>query len=144
MSSRPQVSPTTDYENSYDHNMFESNSRIDSRSQRAAAISCPSVLLVGRNASWGKSVLRRFQKFGCELALVTPQIVTSQYVRNGGHNLILLDSTVSSEQRRQLASELIGSEVSIFYTFPVENDCWWLPVLRRGGGLPRLPGISQE
>src|ERR1700733_2785418 len=128
MSSRPQLSSPLGYEQC----MFENNSSLISRSQGAAAIVCPSVLLVGRNGSWGMSALRSFEKFECQLAFAAPQLVTSNYVRNGAYNLILLDSSVSPEQRRQLVSELIGTEVSIFYTFPVENGCWWLPTLRRG------------
>ncbi len=118
MSSRPQLSPAIDYE----HSMFENNSSLNSRSQSATAVSCPNILLVGRNGSWGKLVLKSLTKFESDLSFVAPQIVTSEYIKNGAYNLILLDSTVSPEQRRQLASELAGWNVSIFYTFPVEND----------------------
>jgi hypothetical protein len=128
MSSGPQVSPAI----SYEPGMFETNSSLTPHSRGATAISCPSVLLVGRSGSWGTLVLKSLEKFECELFFVAPQTVTSEYVRRGAYNLILLDSTVPPEQRRQLASELIGSEASIFYTFPVENGCWWLPTLRRG------------
>ena len=128
MSSGPQVSPTIGYE----PGMFETNSSPTPHSRGATAISGPSVLLVGRNGSWGTLVLKSLEKFECELFFVAPQTVTSEYVRKGAYNLILLDSTVPAEQRRQLATELIGSEASIFYTFPVENGCWWLPTLRGG------------
>jgi len=65
-------------------------------------------------------------------------------VRRGTYNLILLDSTVAPEQRRQLASELIGSGVSIFYTFPVENGCWWLPTLRHGQDCHGAPAFRRS
>jgi hypothetical protein len=140
MSSRPQLSP----EIGYRHNMFEKNSSSASRSQPATAISSPSVLLVGRNGSWGTLVLKSLEKFGSELFFEPPQTVTSEYVRMGAYNLILLDSTVSPEQRRQLASELLGSNVSIFYTFPVENGCWWLPTLRRGKNCHGTPAFRRN
>lgn len=140
MSSRPQISPAI----SYEQNMFEKNSSPTSRSQGATAISCPSVLLVGRNGSWGTPVLKSLEKFGTELLFVAPQTVTPEYVRKGAYNLILLDSTVPSEQRRQLASELIGSEASIFYTFPVENGCWWLPTLRDGKDCHGTPAFRRN
>jgi hypothetical protein len=140
MSSRPQLSP----EIGYRHNMFEKNSLSVSRSQSATAISSPSVLLVGRNGSWGTLVLKSLEKFGSELFFEAPHTVTSEYVRMGAYNLILLDSTVSPEQRRQLASELLGSNVSIFYTFPVENGCWWLPTLRRGKNCHGTPAFRRN
>lgn len=140
MSGRLQVSPAIGYESC----MFETNSSLTARSQGAVAISCPSVLLVGRNGSWGTLVLKSLKKFESELSFAAPQAVTSEYVRKGAFNLILLDSTVSPEQRRQLASELIGSEASIFYTFPVENDCWWLPTLRHGQDCHGAPAFRRN
>jgi hypothetical protein len=128
MSSKPQLSPEVVFEPS----TFENKSSLDSRSHSATAISCPSVLLVGRNGSWGKPVLKSLEKFGAELSFAPPQTVTPEHVRKAAFNIILLDSTVLPEQRRQLASELAGSSISIFYSFPVENGCWWLPTLRHG------------
>jgi len=140
MSSRPQLSPAIGYE----HSTFENNSSLNSRPQGATAVSCPSVLLVGRNGSWGKLVLKSLVKFESDLSFVAPQLVTTEYVKKGAYNLILLDTTVSPEQRRQLASELLGSNVSIFYTFPVENGCWWLPTLRRGQDCHGTPAFRRN
>jgi hypothetical protein len=128
MSSGPQVSPAI----GYPPGTFEKKSMLTSRSQAATAVSCPTILLVGRNGSWGTSVIKSLEKFGSELFFMPPQGVTPEYVRKQLFHPVLLDSTVSAEQRRQLASDLIGSGVSIFYTFPVENGCWWMPTLRRG------------
>src|ERR1700730_6762734 len=105
MSSKPQLSPVVDFEAS----MFENKSSLISRSHGATAISCPSVLLVGRNGSWGKPVLKSLEKFGAELSFAPPQTVTPEHVRKGAHNIILLDSTGPPEQRRQLACALAGS-----------------------------------
>jgi hypothetical protein len=140
MSSRPQLSPVKVYE----HPMFESNSSLIPHSGGTVAVSCPNILLVGRNGSWGTLVLKSLEKFGSELSFAAPQTVTAEYVRNGAYSLILLDSTVSPEQRRQLASELAGSSVSIFYTFPVENGCWWLPTLRAGQDCHGAPAFRRN
>jgi hypothetical protein len=140
MSSRPQLSPEVSYERS----MFDTNSLLTPNSEGTVAVSCPNVLLVGRSGSWGTLVLKSLEKFGSELSFAAPQTVTSEYVRNGAYNLVLLDSTVPPEQRRQLASELLGSSVSIFYTFPVENGCWWLPALRRGHDCHGAPAFRRN
>jgi len=89
-------------------------------------------------------VLKSLAKFGSELSFAAPKTVTSKYVKKGGYNLILLDSAVAPEQRRQLVSQLAGSRVSIFYTFPVENGCWWLPTLRDGQDCHGAPAFRRN
>lgn len=123
---------------------FEPNSSPSPHSTGASAVSSPSVLLVGRSGSWGTSVLKSLAKFGSELSLIAPQIVTSKYARNGEYDLILLDSTVPPEQRRQLVAGLTGSKSSVFYSVPVENGCWWLPALRRGRNCHGAPAFRRN
>jgi hypothetical protein len=36
---------------------------------------------------------------------------------------------------------LAGQRVSMFYMRPVEEDCWWLPVLRNGENCLGTPAI---
>lgn len=140
MSSGPQVSPSIGFQ----AGMFERKSSHAPLSRGATVVSCPSVLLVGRNGSWGTPVLKTLEKLEAELIFATPQNVTADCVRKSGCNLLLLDSTVPVEQRRLLASELLDSDVSIFYTFPVENGCWWLPTLRRGRDCHGAPAFRRN
>jgi hypothetical protein len=128
MSSRTQLAPLAIFE----PRVFEPVSVREAHSKGTAAVSRRNVLLVGRSRSWGTLLLKYLEKFGSDFSFASPQTVTPEYARNSDYNLILLDSTVPAEQRRQLAAELVGSEASIYYTFPVENGCWWLPAMRRG------------
>jgi hypothetical protein len=84
------------------------------------------------------------EKLGYELFLMPPEAVTPEFVRENEHELILLDSTVSPEQRRMLTTELIGSRTTLFYSFPVENGCWWLPALMRGEDSHGAPAIRRK
>ncbi|HLJ22539.1 MAG TPA: hypothetical protein VKT71_00445 [Candidatus Acidoferrales bacterium] len=111
---------------------FESKFETNSSIAVHRGICSPSVLLVGRNGSWGATVLKSLAKFGSKTSFVAQDAVTPRVVIQGAFDVVLLDSTVSPDQRRRLASELAGSATSVFYTFPVENGCWWLPALRRG------------
>jgi hypothetical protein len=99
---------------------------------------------VGRNGSWGSVVLKSLQKFGCELSFETPQTVTPAFVRSGAYDLVLLDSTVPPEQRRDLTEALAGVDLSVYYTFPVEYGCWWLPALRRGQNCHGEPAFRRN
>jgi len=140
MSEGRQVSPAIRYV----PGRFETNSTYALRIESPTVVSSPSILLVGRNGSWGKSILRSLEKLGAELSFHVPQSLTSEYVKNAGYELVLLDSTVTPEQRRRLASGLIGSNASIFYTFPVENGCWWLPMLRHGQDCHGAPAFRRS
>jgi hypothetical protein len=140
MSSAPQLAPANDFLSE----LFEKLSSLPSHSNSVTVVSCPTVLLVGRNGAWGTAALKSLEKLGSELSYVTPQDVTPEFLRSGSYKLILLDSTVDPEQRKQLTSELSGSEASIFYTFPVENGCWWVPTLLRGQDCHGAPAFRRN
>jgi hypothetical protein len=91
-----------------------------------------SVLLVGRNISWGPSLLNLIMKIGPEPVFVSPLRATSKIVKEGAYSLVLLGSCVPREQRTQVVSNLVGSVASLFYAYPVETGCWWLPALLLG------------
>jgi hypothetical protein len=101
-------------------------------------------LLVGRDTSWGIALLRSLIKFGSEFSFVPPLRVTAEFVRKGAYTLILIDSTVPMGQRKQLVCGLVGSDASIFYAYPVENGCWWVPVLLSGEDCYGSPAFRTE
>jgi hypothetical protein len=140
MSSGASAAPTVHRVN----HAFEPVSVARSASNAASSLACPSVLLVGRNGSWGSFVLKSLEKFGCALSFEAPQNVTPLFVSERRYDVILLDSTVPPEQRRQLAAALAGSGASIYYTFPVENGCWWLPALHRGQDCHGTPAFRRN
>jgi hypothetical protein len=115
-----------------------------SGSVSATSVSTPNVLLIGRNHAWGSTVLKSLAKCGSELSFADPKAVTAGTVAGGTFQLLLLDSTVSPEQRRQLASALRGQATTIFYSFPVENGCWWLPALRHGQDCHGTPAFRRN
>ena len=101
-------------------------------STTASTAFTPSVLLVGRSSSWGAQITNSLRKFGSVLSFASPGDIKPIRDKSAAFDLILLDSTVTAEERRRLAAALLGSKTSIYYAFPVENGCWWLPALRRG------------
>jgi hypothetical protein len=140
MSSRAQLSPQVIFK----PQAFEPISPHDLHSKGTVAVSRRNVLLVGRSRSWGVLLLKYLEKFGSEFSFASPQAVTAEFVRRGEYSLILLDSTVPRELRWELSSELAGSEASLFYTFPVEEGCWWLPALRRGQNCHGAPAFRRN
>ena len=110
----------------------------------SAVTACPGVLLVGRQGAWSDALLESLQKVDGQLSYVTPLSATQELVRKGEYSLVLLDSTVPPEQRRDLVSALTGTKASVFYTFPVENGCWWLPALQFGTDCHGSPAFRRR
>jgi hypothetical protein len=140
MSNGPQAASAI----AYAARLFDSNSVPVLDPAASSAISAPSVLLVGRNGSWGTVVIKSLAKFRSELSFAAPENVTSKFVGNGCFDLVLLDSTVTPEQRRQVTADLVGTCASVYYSFPVENGCWWLPALRRGRDCHGAPAFRRN
>jgi hypothetical protein len=142
MSNGPQAASAI----AYVPRLFESNSVpvLKPAVSVSAPVSAPNILLVGRNGSWGTVLLKSLAKFRSELSFVAPASATAKFVAKGGFDLILLDSTVTPEQRRQLASDLAGTSASVYYSFPVETGCWWLPALRRGRDCHGAPAFRRN
>lgn len=123
---------------------FDQKPVLAAAPQTSSVASCPKTLLVGRQGAWSDPLLQSLQKFGNELSLVPPLSVTPEFVNEGGYTLLLLDSTVPPEQRRNLVTALSGTSASIFYTFPVENGCWWLPALQCGKDCHGSPAFRRR
>jgi len=78
------------------------------------------------------------------LSFASPADIKPIREKNAAFDVILLDSTVTPEDRRRLAAALLGSRTSIYYTFPVENGCWWLPTLRDGQDCHGAPAFRRN
>jgi hypothetical protein len=134
----------------FDSTSLDEKSVLAARRERSTVVSRPRVLLAGRQGAWSDMLLKSLQKFDSELSFVLPDSVTPDFVREGGEGgergyiVLLLDSTVSAEQRRDLASALAGSNASVYYTFPVENGCWWLPALQNGKDCHGAPAFRRR
>lgn len=90
------------------------------------------ILLVGQKTSWAKSVLKLIEESGVRPALIPPTSAIPECANTSGPALVLLDASVTSEQRKQIVAGLKGSGASLFYAYPVESGCWWLPAMVRG------------
>jgi len=102
------------------------------------------ILLVGRNTSWGAPLQSRLKQIGCDLSFAPSLRVTSAFIERGSYAAILLDSSVPLSKRNQLLADLLGSGTSVFLLFPVENGCWWLPVLHSGEACFGSPGFRTK
>jgi len=96
------------------------------------------VLVVGESPYLFSS-FRRLEKLGCKCHFAESHREASKLLSHTKLDIVL------SIYRRQRLSEMIallaGQRVSMFYMLPVEEDCWWLPVVRNGDNCLGAPGI---
>jgi hypothetical protein len=117
---------------------------FESNAPSAPQVSAPSVLLIGRSVSWGVVAVKYLAKFDSKLSFAAPENVSSRLISNSKFRLILLDASVTAEQRRGIMSELAGTGADVYYSFPVENGCWWLPAMRDGQNCHGAPAFRRD
>jgi hypothetical protein len=140
MSSVPQVSPSV----ASNRHPVRSGTKYPGALPGPFPVPKSRILMVGQNTSWGAPLQSTLKKLGCDFTFAPSLRVTTEQVRRGSYALLLLDSTVPPALRRQLVSGLVGSEASIYQLFPVENGCWWLPVLLSGEDCFGSPGFRTK
>ncbi len=94
-------------------------------------MSGPRVLLIGQRNSWGGSLITVLQASRCTVSFARDmeEIARSAEPPETFY-LILAGSECRHEMH--LSPDLAGSRTSVFYVFPVENSCWWVPALLDG------------
>ena len=140
MSSIPQVSPGMDSS----RQTAGKNTKYPGSLPASLPVVKSRILMIGQKSSWGFPLQSALQALGCEFSFAATLRVSNEFLRKKHYDVLLLDSSVPPSLRRKLAEALAASEASIFQLFPVENDCWWLPVLRKGEYCFGAPGYRTK
>jgi len=87
------------------------------------------VLVVGDSPHLFSS-FRRLERLGCECHFAESHREVSALLSHTKLDIVL--SLYTHQRLSQMMALLAGRRVSMFYMLPVEEGCWWLPVLRNG------------
>ena len=96
------------------------------------------VLVVGESPRLFSS-FRRLERLGCECHFAESHREVSALLSHTKLDIVL--SLYTQERLSQMMALLAGLRVSMFYMLPVEEDCWWLPVVRNGENCLGAPAI---
>jgi len=96
------------------------------------------VLVVGESPRLFSS-FRRLERLGCECHFAESHREVSALLSHTKLDIVL--SLYTQERLSQMMALLKGLRVSMFYMLPVEEGCWWLPVLRNGENCLGTPAI---
>ena len=96
------------------------------------------VLVVGDSPHLFSS-FRRLERLGCECHFAESHREVSALLSHTKLDIVL--SLYTHQRLSQMIALLAGRRVSMFYMLPVEEGCWWLPVLRNGENCLGTPAI---
>ncbi len=91
---------------------------------------CVKVLLLGESAEGSSYLLRRLEQRGCRCWFATSTEEALALFERHAFHLIL--STSPLHQKNPLIDAVGGANCRVFSCYPVEDGCWWLPLVHHG------------
>lgn len=92
----------------------------------------PNVLLIAANPTGVSSMAARLGKLACEIHYVSSCVEAVALVTNRQFDLVLCEFRLRDGSSCPLAASLIGSRTTLFYSYPTQANCWWLPAVKNG------------
>lgn len=89
-------------------------------------------LLIAENPNGASYLAKRLLKHGCDCEFVTSLADARSRIEARDYDLVLSATRLRDGGAFPLMNRLEGSGATLFYFFPVEEGCWWLPALRFG------------
>jgi hypothetical protein len=90
------------------------------------------VLLVGRRLTTDYSLLERLARSGWVCAAAEAAEPARELARATRFDLILSETHLPDGSFQDLLNLLADAESSLYASMPVQDDCWWVPVIRKG------------
>jgi DNA-binding NtrC family response regulator len=92
----------------------------------------PRALLAGENLSRSSCLVSSLQEMGVECISVASCGEAQALLETQAFDLVLSELCPPDGCAARLIQCLIGSSATMFYLFPVEDSCWWLPAVKQG------------
>jgi hypothetical protein len=92
----------------------------------------PSALLIAEGIQTPSRLAMRLRRQGCWCSFARSYGEACSSVRSQNFDLMLSPLRLRGVTLFPLVDLLEGSKITLFYSHPVEQGCWWLPALRRG------------
>jgi hypothetical protein len=90
------------------------------------------VLLVGSSPEVFSSCRRRLEASGCHCEFAECEREVWNVLQQRRFDTVLSVHRGLSARTESLGALLSGSRTTLFYALPVENGCWWVPILKVG------------
>src|SRR5579862_7973469 len=90
------------------------------------------VLLVGDSPKVFAACRRRLETNGCHCEFAECEREVWKVLEQRQFDIVLSVHRGRSARAESLGALLAGSGTTLFYALPVEEGCWWVPILRVG------------
>jgi hypothetical protein len=90
------------------------------------------VLLVGDSPQAFSLCQQRLESKGCHCHRARSHHDLKALLTRKQFDIVLAMHPIERSAKNGLAVLLSGSRITLFYALPVEEGCWWVPVLRIG------------
>jgi hypothetical protein len=97
------------------------------------------ILVLGENHAGWVGLQKQLEKRGCRCWFA--RSAEEALALNGARDYDLILSSISVSQIDTCLSDLGGFQANVFYCHPVEDGCWWLPIVRHGQKCFGAPGV---
>ncbi len=99
------------------------------------------VLLVGQTARSSLQLLQWLDNRGCQCHFASSCNDACILISQTAFDLVISQFDLQDRTAYLLMERLLGSTATLFFSKPVENGCWWLPMLVRGRECVGAPGL---
>ena len=92
----------------------------------------PSVLLIAERSHGSSHLANRLHEHGFQCRFASSCREAFLILRDQKFDLVLSPTSLRDGKLYSIMSLLEGSDTTVFYSYAVEDSCWWLPALRSG------------
>ncbi|MGH9717806.1 MAG: hypothetical protein ACRD4R_13920 [Candidatus Acidiferrales bacterium] len=90
------------------------------------------VLFVGEYPALSTSVTRALKSLGCECRYAATCEQALAVLKERKFRLVLSKTKLADGNARELVPTVEAASGWMFLSFPVEDGCWWIPVMQEG------------
>ncbi len=90
------------------------------------------VLFVGEYPALSASLARVLKSLGCECRYANSRQEASAAIERRNFRIVLSKAKLADGNPRALIPAMRAASGWLFLSFPVEDGCWWIPVMENG------------
>ena len=91
-----------------------------------------SVLLIGSCARKSSLLGRHLLKRGCNLSFATCKEEAIDLLQRRHFDVVLGEFVLPDGTAYELTAPFLGTDTTMFFSYAVENSCWWIPAMFQG------------
>lgn len=101
-----------------------------------------SVLLVGSSVHEGSPLETHLAQRGCTVSLACSERKAAEHLKRFQFDIVLSEYLLMDGSAFHLIPLLVGTATTMFFSYAVEDSCWWMIAVRDGQACSDWPGMT--